>query len=291
MSFKQLFIQNKAYLSYQNNSLIVQNDGRETPVSFDDIDIVVIENQQTTLTSYLLSKLALADIVVIFVDETFMPSAISIGLYKNSRTTLVQTAQMSLSQPKKNRLWQEIVKTKIHHQALVLGEYDDREYLFTLVNKVQSADKTYIESTAAVYYFKTLFDIGFIRQDEQDARNGALNYGYSILRSSIARYIIAYGLNPAFGIWHSSGLNAFNLADDFLEPCRPVIDRYVKANIEDNTSLTPQIKQELVSLLFTQVVDSIGRQVLLKDALRSLVASYQSVCLGKREDLELFTIK
>ena len=290
MSFKQLFIQNRAYLSYQNNSLIVQNDNGETPVSLDDIDIIIIENGQTTLTSYLLSKLALADIVVLFVDETFMPSAISIGLYKNSRTVLVQKAQISLSKPKKNRLWQEIIKTKVYHQALVLSEYDESEYMFTLVNKVQSADKTHIESTAAAYYFKTLFDIGFIRQDEQDARNGALNYGYAIFRSAIARYIVAYGLNPVFGIWHSNGLNAFNLADDLLEPCRPIVDKYVRVTLQEDTLLTSQIKQALASLLFIQVVDNFGKKILLKDALKRLVASYQSVCLGKREELELFTL-
>ncbi len=266
----------------------VKNEFTQTTVSLDDIDIVIIENQQTTITSALLSNMAKANISVVFVDETYMPSAISIGLYKNSRAVKVQKAQLVLSKPKKNRLWQEIIKTKVHHQALVLGSHDTNEYLYALVNKVQSADKTYIESIAASYYFKALFGKDFARQDEFDARNGALNYGYSIFRSAIARYIVAYGLNPAFGIWHSSELNAFNLADDLLEPSRPIVDRFVGQNFKKNTKLTSQIKQELVSLLFTQVIDGFGKKVLLKDAMKSLVASYQSICLGKKENLELF---
>lgn len=290
MSFKQIFIKNKSYLSYENNSMSVKNEFTQALVSLDDIDIIIIENQQTTITTALLSNLALANISVVFVDETYMPSAISIGLYKNSRTVKVQKAQLTFSKPKKNRLWQEIIKAKVHHQALVLGDYDNNEYLYTLVNKVQSADKTHIESIAASYYFKALFGKAFVRQDDLDARNGVLNYGYSIFRSAIARYVVAYGLNPAFGIWHSSELNAFNLADDLLEPCRPIVDRFVKMNIQGDMLLTPQIKQQLASLLFIQVVNNANAKVLLKDAMKSLVASYQSICLGKRESLELFML-
>ncbi|KIM06611.1 MAG: hypothetical protein KU38_12670 [Sulfurovum sp. FS08-3] len=100
--FKQIFIVNRAYLSYRNNSMIVKNDAGATPICLDDIDIVIIENQQTTLTSSLLSHLALANIVVIFVDERHIPSALSLGLYKNSRTAKIQRSQINLSKPKYN---------------------------------------------------------------------------------------------------------------------------------------------------------------------------------------------
>jgi len=269
----------------------VKTEFSDTLISLDDIDVIVVENQQTTITSVLLSKLALADITFIVTDHTYMPSALSIGLYKNSRTVKVQRAQIVLSKPKLNRLWQETIKQKIYHQAITLNYFDDDEYLYSLVNKVQSGDKTYTESIAAAYYFKNMFGKGFNRSDELDTRNAALNYGYSILRSSIARYIIAYGLNPTFGIWHSSELNPYNLADDFLEPCRPIVDRFVKGEITKESVMTPQLKQSLVSLLFTKVVSSDGSSVLLKDALKAMVASYQSVCLKKREALELFSLE
>jgi len=257
----------------------------------DDIDVIVVENQQTTITSVLLSKLAWADITFIVTDHTYMPSALSLGLYKNSRTVKVQRAQIGLSKPKQNRIWQEIVKQKIFHQAITLNQFYEDEYLYSLVNKVQSGDKTYLESIAAAYYFKTIFGKGFNRNDERDTRNAALNYGYSIFRSSIARYIIAYGLNPAFGIWHSSELNTYNLADDFLEPCRAIVDRFIRDEVKEGSVLTPQLKQSLVSLLFTKVYASDGSFVLLKEALKSMVASYQSVCLKKRESLELFSLE
>ena len=40
MSFKQIFIKNKSYLSYQNNSMSVKNEFTNTLVCLDDIDII-----------------------------------------------------------------------------------------------------------------------------------------------------------------------------------------------------------------------------------------------------------
>jgi len=285
MSFKHIFIIQKSYLSYQNNSLAVKNEQKETLISLDDIDMLIVENNQTTISSSLISHMAQKNISVMFVDEKFMPSAISHGLYKNSRTFKIQKAQLSVSKPRVNRLWKDIVSSKVLNQ----GDVAKDEYLYSLANKVQSADKTHIESIAAAYYFKKLFGSDFIRKNELDTRNVVLNYGYSIIRSSISRHIIAYGLNPSFGIWHSNELNAYNLADDLLEPFRPIVDRYVLVNkIDKNSIFIQNIKYDLVGLLYAKVKNNNGENIILNDAIKNIVASYQSFCLGKREDVELF---
>jgi len=290
MSFKQIFIRNRAYLSYQNNSMSVKNDSGVTLVSLDDIDILIIENQQTTITSSLLSHLAKADISVMFVDEQYIPSAISVGLYKNSRTTKIQRAQIATTKPRLNRLWREIVMAKILNQAdtLMSSVKNNDEYLYALVKRVQSADRGHLESIAAAYYFKNMFGVGFCRDDVEDGRNIALNYGYSIIRSSIIRHIIAYGLNPILGIWHSSELNAFNLADDLLEPFRPIVDAYVIESIRRDTPLSTNHKHGLASLLYQRVATNDGRKIIVSDAIKGIVSSYQSYCFGKRDDIELF---
>jgi len=290
MSFKQIFIKNRAYLSYQNNSMSVKNESGQTLVSLDDIDMIIVENQQTTLTSSLLSHMAKSNIVVIFTDEYYLPSAISTGFYKNSRTTKVQKAQIYTSKPKLNRLWKEIVISKVLNQADVLNSFTKDEYLYSLIKRVHSADKGNVEAIAAAYYFKKLFGKEFCRSDEQDGRNGALNYGYSIIRSSIARHIVAYGLNPAFGIWHSNELNAYNLADDILEPFRPIVDNYVKNHLHKDSSLSSSTKYALIALLYHKVRNNHEQTVVVNDAIKAIVSSYQSYCLGKRDDIELFHI-
>jgi len=287
MSFKQIFIKNKSYLHYQNNSMGVKNEYGETLVSLDDIDIVLIENQQTTITSSLLSHLALANISVVFVDEKFIPSAISIGINKNSRTTKIQKAQVSIKKPRLNRLWKEIVYAKIIHQANLLNSIKDDDYLYHLATKITSGDKGNIEAIGASYYFKELFGKEFHRKDGEDSRNIALNYGYSIIRSSLARYIVTYGLNPSFGMWHSSELNAFNLADDLIEPFRPIVDGYVLQNISKKSEFSFKHRQELVGLLYAKVKNSKHQNSSIKEALKNIVSSYQSFCLNKREDIEI----
>lgn len=290
MSFKQIFIKNKSYLSYQNNSMSVKNEFTDTLVSLDDIDIIIIENQQTTITSALLSNLAKADISVVFVDDKFNPTAISIGLYKNSRTSKIQKSQININKPRLNRLWQTMIYSKVSNQADVLNSIKKDEYLYSLLKRINSGDKNNIEAVSASYYFKELFGKDFYRNNIEDNRNIALNYGYSILRSSIIRYIIAYGLNPSFGMWHSSELNAFNLADDLIEPFRPIVDKYVLNNVSKNNLISSINKQELVALLYSKVKNNQEQSTSVNEAIKNIVASYQSFCLNKREDIELFSL-
>lgn len=288
MSFKQIFIRNRSYLSYQNNSMRIKNENIETTVSLDDIDIIMVENQQTTITSALISNLAKADILVMFVDKQFLPSAISIGLYKNSRTAKIQKAQVAIKKPRLNRLWRDLIKKKITNQSLVLKNFKKDDSLDGILKKVVSGDRNGAEATAAAYYFKKLFGKEFSRMNIEDSRNIALNYGYSIIRSSIARHIVAFGLNPSFGMWHSNQLNALNLADDLVEPFRPIVDLYVLNNIQLDSEFTSKYKQDLVFLLNFTVIDSFDKQITLGDGIKNIVASYQSFCLEKREDIDIF---
>lgn len=266
----------------------VKNDSTQTLISLDDIDIIMIENQQTTITSALLSNLAKANISVVFVDDKFTPSAISIGLNKNSRTTKIQKAQVSVKKPRHNRLWREIIYAKILHQGDVLNTLREDKYLYTLLKKINSGDRGNIEAIGASYYFKELFGKDFSRHSVEDNRNIALNYGYSIIRSSIARHIVAYGLNPSFGMWHSNELNAFNLADDLIEPFRPIVDRYVLQNVSKKSEVTFQHRQDLTGLLYAKVKNSKDENSSVNEAIKNMVASYQSFCLGKRENIEIF---
>ena len=290
MSFKQIFIKSKSYLSYQHNSMSVKNDSTQTLISLDDIDIVMIENQQTTITSALLSNMAKANISVVFVDDKFTPSAISIGLYKNSRTTKIQKAQVSIKKPRLNRLWRDVIYSKILNQGDVLNTIKDDDYLYYLLKKINSGDRGNVEAVGAAYYFRELFGKDFCRSNIEDSRNIALNYGYSIIRSSIARHIIAYGLNPSFGMWHSSELNGFNLADDLIEPFRPIVDKYVLENISKKREVDFHNRQDLVGLLYSKIKNSKGQNSSVNEAIKNIVSSYQSFCLNKREDIEIFTM-
>ncbi len=58
------------------------------------------------------------------------------------------------------------------------------------------------------------------------------------IESAIARKLVATGFHPTFGIHHDSQLNAFNLADDLIEPYRAIIDLAAHNNIGANVQLS-----------------------------------------------------
>jgi CRISPR-associated protein Cas1 len=64
---------------------------------------------------------------------------------------------------------------------------------------------------------------------------------------------VAAGLLPAIGVHHASQLNSFNLADDLIEPFRPLVDSLVWRMADRGTrrigSLSLSDRQSLAGLL------------------------------------------
>ena len=218
MAYRNIFITNEARLKFKNNQLIVFN-GEELSFPIEDIRSIVIDNPYTSLTGKLITQLANDGVCLIICDEKHTPSCelLPIGAYcrMNKRINL----QFSQSKPKLKKIWQKTVQVKICNQArcLEINEIDEAKTLFAIAKNVASGDSTNREGYAARLYFKLLFGTDFTRDDESNI-NAALNYGYAILRSYIAKTIVAYGLEPSLGIHHKSQLNQFNLADDITDP-------------------------------------------------------------------------
>ncbi len=167
-------------------------------------------------------------IAVITVGTDHHPNGVLLPHLPHSRALKVMRAQLALSQPRRKRLWQHIVQRKIRNQAEVLRlhGHDAARRLHTLARDVRSGDAGHAEAQAAQVYFRHLFGVDFSRAQVR-LHNSALNYGYSVVRSALARNLVAHGFVTAFGLHHRSELNAFNLADDLLEPFRPILDAHV----------------------------------------------------------------
>lgn len=80
-----------------------------------------------------------------------------------------------------------------------------------------------VEAQAASIYWRALFP-DFQRSDEDDARNGLLNWGYAVLLATIGRALVALGFDPCLGFGHSARTNGWALACDLMEPFRPTVD-------------------------------------------------------------------
>lgn len=258
MGYRRLMIESPVSLSVRNAQLVVQTAEKTASFPLEDIDAVLIENPQVRWTVSTVSALAENGCAVYLCDAKHMPNCVLLPYMQHSRQLGQLKKQTNASLPRKKRLWQAIVSQKIRNQSACLalyGLHSESDHLKHLAETVQSGDAGNAEGHAAAFYFSSLFGSGFVRTQDSDGRNAALNYGYAILRGAIARTLAVYGLIPCLGIHHKSELNRFNLADDLIEPFRPLVDAYV-AGIEIGETLEPECKRGLFDLLSYEMIFS-----------------------------------
>src|ERR1700749_94159 len=147
---------------------------------------------------------------------------------------------------------------KIKNQAAILDSLLIKsDYLIPLHKNVKSGDSDNCEATAAVYYWQKIFSHvnGCVRHREGPAPNNYLNYGYSILRGTMARSIVAAGLLPTLGIFHRNRYNAYCLADDLMEPYRPYVDEIVYQMVNELGLVKDLEKEHKAVLLKIPAID------------------------------------
>lgn len=288
MTWRSILIQKPARLSLQQSHLLIKQD-QEYLIPLEDIAVIVIEAKEVNLTAPLLSALAQSGITLLTCDETFTPCGQWLSFAQYHRSLKILHAQIHTSEPQKKRLWQKIIRQKITNQAW-LAEYSGHDIaakqLYNLAQTVQSGDKTHHESQAAALYFTILFGSNFHRRRENFI-NSQLNYGYAIIRAAIARSLTQYGFHPTLGIHHHNELNAFNLADDIIEPFRPLIDLWVFEHRKPShypTTLTPTDKQNLIALLHHQIHIN-NRTYSTLSAIDRCTQSLQAAILQKNPNL------
>lgn len=252
---RTLFFGNPAYLSTKNEQLVVafpdENPDRMVPI--EDIGMIVLENQQITVTNGLLAKLTNQKVAVVSCNGQHLPDGLLLPMHGHSEQTERIRYQLAASLPLKKNLWQQTVAAKIRNQAGLLKDKGIAvQRMQHLAKNVSSGDSGNHEAQAAAYYWQHLFGIPeFNREQAGIPPNILLNYGYAILRAVIARALVSSGMLPNVGIWHRNKYNAYCLADDIMEPYRPYVDLVVSHIVDtadDYGELTTDLKKELLSI-------------------------------------------
>ncbi|WP_322550167.1 type II CRISPR-associated endonuclease Cas1 [Flavobacterium psychraquaticum] len=259
---RTLFFGNPAYLSTKNEQIVISypNQEQETKtVAIEDIGVIVLENQQITITNGLLEKLTNNNVALINCNQQHMPIGLLMPLSGHTKQTERFKHQINASVPLKKNLWQQTIASKIRNQAGLLKERGIPMRKMELwAKEVTSGDALNHESRAAVYYWEKLFKLdNFTRGQKELPPNNLLNYGYAILRAITARALVSSGLLPTLGIFHHNKYNAYCLADDIMEPYRPYVDLIVCHILETEDhveELTIGIKKELLSIASIDVV-------------------------------------
>lgn len=239
-------------LSVNRGFLRLEHEGNLHEVPFNSICALIITAHQIVYTHHLLQRLCDENIPLIILGKNYLPNGILLSYVGHARQTQIQVLQISQKRPMYKKIWQSIVQEKIKNQSLALDYVGKENPLKEMHKLVLSADSDNKEGYAAKLYFKALFGKDFIRNRDADGVNAFLNYGYAIIRAALARYVVAAGLNPAYGIAHKNMLNPFCLVDDLIEPFRPLVDVLVYEMImmdEGIKDLTPAHKAKLSSLL------------------------------------------
>lgn len=275
MAFRYILITKPSKLSVRNNNIQIQQE-ELTTIPLEDINAIVIDEKQVSLSAPLLSQCMQDDVALFFCNDQHLPIGVSLPFQSHSKQHHRIGEQLTMGKPFQKRIWQKLIIQKIYNQSKVLQirDIDLGDYLEKLSKQVDSGDTKNVEGRAAKLYFKELFGKDFIRHRE-DGINIALDYGYSILRGIIARTIVGYGLIPSLGIKHANQYNNFNLADDFIEPFRPIVDLYVSYKVKQDTTLNTILKACLIDLMNFEVLIN-GQKITVTNAIDATVKSFIS---------------
>ena len=285
MAWRVVAIENPARLSVRDNQLVIAQE-MESTLPIEDIDALILDNYGSTITTNLLTALATKGTTTVICDEKHLPASVLLPYSQHSRQAKVSRQQLSMSQPLKKQLWQQIIISKITNQADVLRSRGlDDSTLRSLSNDVKSGDTSNRESIAARIYFDQI--LGDATRRKPIWHNAALNYGYAMVRSHIARHIAARGLVASQGLFHHNELNSFNLADDLIEPYRAVVDMYILENVaphhtgDPDSSLTKHDRQLAIDILNYYVIMN-GKKFTVRHSVERTVEGFIE-CIETKE--------
>lgn len=251
MAFKTLTIDSPTELHVRKGQLVAIQEDETTQIALEDLACVVFSHPNITVSSAALAYFGQNGISLLTLGRSYMPATITLPFAPHSKYSGIVARQLGCSEPFKKRLWQAIVKQKILNQAQVLDLMGvDGAVLRQIADEVKSGDTTNREALAARMYFQ-LYEPGYTR-DRACPLTSALNYGYAVVRSTLARHVVSHGFITSIGLHHCNEKNEFNLVDDLIESFRPFVDLQV-ADIdldgEDAANLSRATRKAITGVL------------------------------------------
>jgi len=288
---KTLLIENKSSIISKNLQLVIKSETREGTVPIEEIGFIILDHPEIYISMPAMNLLIENNSAVIICNRNHLPNGQFLNLNSHHIQQEIFKNQIEASLPLKKQLWQQTIIEKITNQGILLQKITgQKNTLDFLASKVLSGDSSNMEGIAASQYWKSFFettDIAFKRERFGDYPNNFLNYGYAILRAATARALSGSGLLNTLGIHHKSKYNAFALADDIMEPFRPLVDEKVFEIIKqyEEQDLNTKIKADLLQIL-TRTVYFEDEKSPLMVALQKTASSLQQCYTGERKKIK-----
>lgn len=244
--------QDGRHLSRDRGFLKVEADGAVLGrVALDQLSAVIAHAHGITWSNSLLVELANRGIPVVLCAANHQPRAMLCPIEGHHAQNARMRAQWDAPQPLIKQAWKQVVVAKIRMQAAALAAIGQPPApLNHIAQNVQSGDTGNAEAQAARLYWPMMMGKAFRRDADLPDINALLNYGYTVLRAATARAIVAAGLHPTIGLFHSNRANAFALADDLMEPFRPLVDLTARAiAVAFGPEVTSESKRQMAELI------------------------------------------
>ncbi len=290
---RTILVENKTSITTKNQQLVLKSEIRENTIPIEDIGFLVLDHAEIYLSIPAMNLIVENNAAIIICGGNHLPNGMFLNLNSHHIQQEIFKNQIEASIPLKKQLWQQTIIEKIKNQGTLLEKITKNKNTFEfLASKVLSGDTSNMEGVAAQQYWKN-FPLpnhekdGIKRERYGDYPNNFLNYGYAILRAATARALSGSGLLNTLGIHHKSKYNAFALADDIMEPFRPIVDEKVfeimKRHQEQELNTT--IKSELLQML-TQTVYFRDEKSPLMVGLQKTASSLQQCFTGDRKKIK-----
>ncbi len=290
---RTILVENKSSITTKNQQLVLKSEVRENAIPIEDIGFLVLDHAEIYLSIPAMNLIVENNTAIIICGSNHLPNGMFLNLNSHHIQQEIFKNQIEASIPLKKQLWQQTIIEKIKNQGELLEKITKSKNTFEfLASKVLSGDTTNMEGVAAQQYWKN-FPLpnhekdGIKRERYGDYPNNFLNYGYAILRAATARALSGSGLLNTLGIHHKSKYNAFALADDIMEPFRPIVDEKVFDIMKryQEQELNTAIKAELLQML-TQTVYFKDEKSPLMVGLQKTASSLQQCFTGDRKKIK-----
>lgn len=290
MAFRIILIENEINAKIKLDNLVLNTPEGEIWIPVSDISVIVLDNLRITLSTRFLCTLAQNNVSLVLCDEKHLPIGLFCSYDNHSRAFKHLEFQIKTNGEFYDRLWKDIVVRKILNQAEVIKKVGKREEIYDAIKQMayetRNGDKTNREAHAAKIYFNELMDTTFSRGNDELLLNSGLDYGYTIIRSYIARICVGYGLNSQLGIHHRNEYNRFNLVDDLMEPIRPMLDYFAYFLLEGEEYFTAEHRKKLINFLNHKIIYR-NKKMYIANVIEEYISQYAALLAGNRKDIDL----
>lgn len=278
------------HLSAYRGFMLISEEREEIGrIPLDDVGAVIIHAHGVTWSTNLVVALAERGALMVLCGSNHAPVAVCMPLDGHHGQNARMRAQWDAGKPLAKQLWRDVVVAKIRWQAAVLeAQGIDATAFDMLARRVRSGDPDNVEAQAARRYWPLLMGDDFRRDRASGGQNGLLNYGYTVLRSLIARSVVAAGLHPSIGIHHANRGNPFALADDLIEPFRPLVDALtLQLAARGCLEVTPEAKRAFAGLIAFDLAGEMGTTTVSVAAVKLAQSVARCFETGRASELTL----